>query len=91
MKVLADHDVQIYTGVTSQEVTEKGMAIVDKDGKKQLLEADTIVLAAGAEPNNRLFLELQGKVPELHCVGDAQEPRWIIDAVYEGFKAAYSL
>jgi thioredoxin reductase len=91
MKVLADHDVQIYVSVTSQEVTDQGMVIIDKDGKKQLLEADTIILAAGAEPNNKLFLELQGKVPELYCIGDAQEPRWIIDAIYEGFKAAYSL
>jgi len=91
MKVLDDHGVEIYTGVTSQEVTEQGMAIVDKDGKKQSIDADTIVMAVGSKPNEKLFLELKGKVPELHLIGDAKEPRWIMDAVAEAFKAAYSM
>ena len=91
MKVLDDNGVEIHAGITSQEVTDQGMAIVDKDGEKQLIEADTIVLAAGARPNDKLFLELKGKVPEVYCIGDAKEPRFIVDAVYEGFKAAYSL
>jgi hypothetical protein len=29
---------------------------------------------------------LQGKVQEIHIVGDARQPRKIIDAVYEGFR-----
>jgi len=91
VKRLGEHGTKFHVGVTSEEVTEQGMVIVDKDGKEHLLEADTIVLAAGSKPNDKLFIELKGKVPEVYCVGDTKEPRFVIDAVSEGFRIAYSL
>ncbi len=91
VKRLKEHDAQFYVGVKSEEITDGGMAIVDKDGKKHLVEFNTIVMAAGSKPNKKLFTDLKGKVPELYLVGDAKETRYVIDAVSEGFRAAYSL
>ena len=43
------------TGVEYREITGDGVAIIDKDGKAQTIEADTVVLAAGAKPNTGLL------------------------------------
>lgn len=88
---LIERGVVFHLGVTFEEVIENGMIILDKNGKEQLVEADTIVSAAGAEPNDELFHELKEKVSEVHCIGDAKAPRLIVDAVHEGFGIAYSL
>ena len=90
MAGLTERGVVFHLGVTSEEVTDKGMKIV-KDGKQWVIEADTIVWAAGSRSKNELWLELKEKVPEIYCVGDAKEPRLIVDAVHEGFRVAYAL
>ena len=53
-----------------KEISKKGLSIV-QDGQDQIIEADTII-TADYESDDRLFKELQGKVPELHLVGDAK-------------------
>jgi len=88
---LTERGVVFHLNVISEEVTHKGMMIVDQDGKQVLIEADTIVLAAGARPNNELVGQLEDKVAEIYCIGDAKEPRLIVDAVHEGFRTAYRL
>ncbi len=42
--------VMMLPMVQYEEITAKGLVITDKEGKKRTLEADTIVLAAGAAP-----------------------------------------
>ena len=56
-------------------------------GEQERTKGDLVVLALGSTPENRLANGLEGKVPEIHEVGDCQQPRKIIDAVYEGFLA----
>jgi len=62
-----------------------------EDGKELKLEGDTIVLAMGAKPENHLYYDLSNKVLNLYLIGDAKEPRQIMEAVSEGFFAAYHL
>ena len=62
-----------------------------KDGKEVVVKGDTIVLALGSKPENQLYYDLSEKILSLHLVGDAKEPREIIEAVSEGFYAAYYL
>ena len=88
---LEERGVKFQLGVTYQKANNKGLLITDKDGKEQFLQADTIILAAGAQPDIKLVYELQGNVPELLVIGDAMEPRLILQAIHEGFKVAYSL
>jgi 2,4-dienoyl-CoA reductase (NADPH2) len=71
-------------------VTNEGV-LVEKDGTQTLLPADTVVLAIGAKANNQLAGELEGKVKELHVIGDALRPRKLTEAIREGFELALSL
>jgi 2,4-dienoyl-CoA reductase (NADPH2) len=50
------------------------------------------VLALGSErPNDAIYKNLEGKVSELYVIGDARQPREIVDAVYEGQEIAIKL
>jgi 2-enoate reductase len=62
--------------------------VEDTSGKRKLEGFDTIVLAIGQVPNDRVYQALKGKIAELYVIGDASQPREIIDAVYEGEEIA---
>ena len=82
------------TILTSTRVLElgKGHAMVeDASGVRRLDGFDTIVVAVGSTPNNSIYCSLEGKVPELYLIGDAKEPREVVEAVYEGEEVAVNL
>jgi 2,4-dienoyl-CoA reductase-like NADH-dependent reductase (Old Yellow Enzyme family)/thioredoxin reductase len=69
------------------EISEDGVRIIDSQGCEQFIEADTVVLAAGAVPNNHLAAELTNKGLVRHAIftiGDAKAPRAIYEAMHEG-------
>jgi 2-enoate reductase len=88
LMLLADAKAEILTDTKVLEITDAGVVIVGNDGKRVNLEADTVVLALGLEPNGSLTESLKGKVPEVYAVGDCVEPRIVINAIHEGFHTA---
>jgi 2-enoate reductase len=64
------------------------MAIADKNGNRRLLEADTVVLAAGMKRSEEFFEALKDKIPEVFVIGDCAEPRNVLYAIWEGFRTA---
>jgi 2,4-dienoyl-CoA reductase-like NADH-dependent reductase (Old Yellow Enzyme family)/NADPH-dependent 2,4-dienoyl-CoA reductase/sulfur reductase-like enzyme len=90
-KRLEEKGVTILTSTTVKELG-KGYAMVeDSSGTRKIDGFDTIVLAVGSKPNDRIAKGLQGKVPELHVIGDASEPREALEAVYEGEEIALKI
>jgi len=88
---LAQQGVTMLPGVKYEEITAQGLVITDKEGKKRTLEADTIVLAAGATPLSELAQKIKGKVAEVHSVGDCVQPRKIAEAIEEGARVGRQL
>ena len=78
--------VREYAGITSE-----GLRIIDKDGKEQLIPADTVIPALPLQPGTELFESLEGKVAEVYTVGDCNEPLLIADAISGGMTAAIEL
>jgi 2,4-dienoyl-CoA reductase (NADPH2) len=76
----------ILTGVRYREVTDRGLVITDREGTVRTLEADSVMVTLPLRPNLGLYSALQGKVPELHLVGDSRQPGLIIDAIAAGFE-----
>jgi len=83
--------VSILTSVEYEEITEAGVVIRTGAGERKVVEADTVVLAAGAVPNTELLADLQGKVARVFSVGDCSEPRGIREAVEEGYRAGIDI
>ena len=88
---LAQKGVSLLPGVTYLGITPEGLRIKDKDGQEKLLEADTIVLAAGARPQDGLGKSLEGMGLEVHRAGDGVEPRSITEALAEACAIALKL
>jgi hypothetical protein len=72
------------------EITENGV-VIGLGGEVFLLPADTVILAVGSEPVNRLAQELEGTVPEVYTIGDCNEPRDAAAATLEAAKIAFSI
>jgi len=89
---LADRGVAMLPGVkTYEQITDRSVVLIDKEWKRQTIEADTIVIAAGARANIGLAKELEGTVPALFAIGDCVEPRNIMEAIAEGAKVGAEL
>jgi 2,4-dienoyl-CoA reductase (NADPH2) len=51
---------------------------------REIADVDTIVLITGKIPNDDLYNELEGKVPELYKIGEARNPHDMGDANRDG-------
>ncbi|MBL7120239.1 MAG: FAD-dependent oxidoreductase [Dehalococcoidia bacterium] len=87
LNLVEDSKVEVLTGTKLVEVTGEG-AVVEADGSRRGLKADSVVLALGFETESTLRDSLEGKVPELFAIGDCAEPRKILHAMWEGFHAS---
>ncbi len=70
------------------EITDVGLTIINRDGQRQTIPADTIIPALPLAPDLALYESLKGKVPELYAIGDCREPQLIADAVSQGMETA---
>jgi pyruvate/2-oxoglutarate dehydrogenase complex dihydrolipoamide dehydrogenase (E3) component len=88
---LAEKGVTVLTSTKVKELG-KGYALVeDASGTRKIGGFDTIVLAVGSKPDDRIAKELEGKVPELYVIGDASKPGEILQAVYGAEEAAIKI
>ena len=55
------------------------------------IEGCTVVLACGLRPDDSLARALDGRVPEVHVIGDALAPRRMMHATLEGARVAQAL
>lgn len=89
--ILQARGVTMMTGARVAEITSSGLVVTDINGNQQTLAAENVILAVGAVANQKLAESLVGKVPELQLIGDAKEPRFIKEAIAEGFRVGRSL
>lgn len=75
-----------------EEITAEGVR-VKRNGSSEFFKGDTVILAAGFEPDTRLAEEItpSSKVPVLYLIGDCVEPRKIENATEEAFRVALQL
>jgi NADPH-dependent 2,4-dienoyl-CoA reductase/sulfur reductase-like enzyme len=90
-KRLVEKGVTILTSTKVKELG-KGYALIEgASGTRKIEGFDTIVLALGSKPDDRIAEDLAGKVPALYVIGDASEPREALEAIYEGEEIAIKI
>ena len=80
---LAQANVNLIANAKAKEITPQGVKYSDAEGKEHVVEADTVVLAIGREPDRELYDALVGKVAQLHDIGDCWQPGTIRGAVHD--------
>ena len=88
---LRNKGVRVLSEVTYDQVTDKGLAITHKDGTKETIEADNIVIALPLAANTELSDAIDGKCAEVHSIGDCREPHRIIHAVHDGSRVGHMI
>ena len=87
--LLDKYKITVMTNSPVIEVKNNGVEIVNELGCRKLVEGDTVICAVGR--CSVLNSELTEAIDEVYVIGDAREPRKIIDAIHEGFTAALDI
>ncbi len=72
-------------------ITARGLTVLTKQGYKKTIEADSIVIALPLEPDKELLRAFEGKVAEIHAIGDCGTPGLIVDAIGDGWRISSSI
>jgi 2,4-dienoyl-CoA reductase-like NADH-dependent reductase (Old Yellow Enzyme family)/thioredoxin reductase len=90
VKRLRELKVSIITNTFIDSITEDGVVVIDRSGK-YIIEADTVVLALGVQPEAELAEQLKGKINKLYIIGDCSKPQIeyrLRNAIHEGSRVA---
>jgi 2,4-dienoyl-CoA reductase-like NADH-dependent reductase (Old Yellow Enzyme family)/thioredoxin reductase len=82
---IARWGIKQYTSSKVIRILNDGVEI-EREGNSEIVEADTVVIAAGMEPVNSLFNELKEKVSNVHAIGDCSQARRMLNAIHEGYE-----
>ena len=79
-------------GTTTEEITGDGVVVV-QNGKAELLPADTVLLAAGLNPNRRVYETIKNSVTsaEVLLIGESGSLNHAIEAVREAYELALKI
>jgi len=83
--------VNIFPGTKCLEITDQGLTVITQNGDRQTIIADTVIPSLPLEPNEELFRNLEGKVPEVYAIGDCARPGLILEAIAEGSRVAHGI
>ncbi|OQY26402.1 MAG: hypothetical protein B6I38_11385 [Anaerolineaceae bacterium 4572_5.1] len=86
LKRLKKNDVKLMPDTKVQRLTKDAM-IAQQGEEKISLPIETVVIAVGVQANRELSDALAQSDIEIHTIGDAVEPRKVLDAIWEGFEA----
>ncbi len=89
LALLEEKKVSMMTNTEIKEI-RPDYVLLEGDGKIFDYPVDSIVLALGMKPNNKLEKELEGKVKTI-VIGDAKETRNALEATRDGYKAGCSV
>jgi len=80
---LQEKNVRVLTSTKVLRFDLSGAWVEDSRGSQRLEGFDSVVAAIGAKSDRDLARSLQGKVPEIFVIGDAAQPREILEALLE--------
>jgi thioredoxin reductase len=85
MEKLRRKEVHIITNATVKEITPDSAVVEIAGCAEKITGMDYIIIATGSEPVNELAAAAPGGT-EIYIIGDASEPRQVLDAIREGWE-----
>ena len=92
MNKMKELEIEIITKATSVGVNSEGV-IIQREGNKEVVSCDSIVVAVGARSNDssKLIAICEENNIPYHIIGDAKKARRALNAVQEAFDIARKL
>lgn len=88
------YGIKVYTHTRLSEITADGVVLSVSSGgapAPESIKADTVILAAGYVPEQKLYHNLKDIYPQVHLIGDSRQVKNIMQAVWEGYEIGRSL
>ena len=82
--------IRILTGATVMRILP-GEVVISQFGAERSVPADSVILAIGMRPVDELKVPLETLGIPVFTVGDANDPREVLEAIHEGFEAAIQI
>ena len=92
--LLEDYNVDMRFGVKLEEITDTGVAVLDKQWRRTEIPADTVILSFGFKPRTAVVDTLKALASadtQVYAVGDCLKPQTIKEAVHGGFNTAVEI
>ena len=83
---LAKRGVKVIPSAKVIEIFEDGVKFIRGGKEENIRGMDHIIIAMGAKSVDDLSSKIKGEVKEFYIIGDASEPRKIVDAVRDGME-----
>ncbi|MDK2785271.1 MAG: 2-enoate reductase [Bacillota bacterium] len=88
LMLLKEAGVRILTEHVVDAVTTDEVVTLTKNWRRETLPADSVVIAVGGRPNNKLYQELASLHPEVYNIGDSLKPGRVLEAVLSAYEVA---
>ncbi len=89
-RYLDEEGVEVLTDAKVEKMGENSVTYT-RDGKREELGFDTLLLALGREPHDRLASDLADTVPKLYKIGDCLEPHSVRHSIHSAARAALDI
>ena len=91
MQLLQKHEVSFITDVKLEEITDRGVVVIDKAWERHEIVADTVVFATGLKPRGEIAAVFKNLTADVYVIGDACKPHNLKQAIHDGFNVAVEL
>jgi NADPH-dependent 2,4-dienoyl-CoA reductase/sulfur reductase-like enzyme len=91
MGLLQQHGVDFEMEVELVEITAGGVMVIDKQGNRVEIPADTVVLSLGFKTPAAMVEAFKDLAPDVHVIGDCAEPGNLQHAVHDAFNLAVEI
>jgi 2,4-dienoyl-CoA reductase-like NADH-dependent reductase (Old Yellow Enzyme family)/thioredoxin reductase len=88
---LKEAGCRLLFNTTIKKIEESSVAVLMEGSEQILSPVDQVIIAVGLKPHDELKEILQAKKIRHFIIGDALQPRRIIEATEEGARAAWNL
>ena len=91
LKRLADKKIKVLSRSKIIEIAADQVRIEEEDGVRIIGGIETVVVAAGTRVRSDLAKAIKQEGFTVYTIGDAVQPRGILEAIHEGFRMAFQI
>jgi 2-enoate reductase len=92
LDMLTHAGVPILLDTAVREVHDTAVTVEATDGTRSQINCDTVVLSVGMKPDNKLYAQLNASFAgPMYQIGDCDEPKNIMKAVWDGFEVGRTI
>lgn len=91
VKKLKEGNVNRLTSCKILEINDEGVIILNPEGEKMTINADSVIVSAPLLANNELAEPLEFACGELYTIGDAVKPRRAHNAMMDGYRTGLKI